>query len=144
MGVDATLVAQKLNVTTWGSVECADINRKAVALAESMLPEKSRKRYQEKGRKYCYKPDAHAFGNIGPLFIQGKLKQEETKDCMEVTSLGLVSTISSPIFPGNHYCKLLSPALAMAFMISGPSLCESSLASCNRICGCGEARNCRF
>lgn len=116
--VDATRIGQQMNVTTNASVECADINRMAVALAESMISEKSRKRYQEKGRKYCFKPDAHAFGNIGPLFIQGKLTSKETAECMEVTSLGLISTISSAIYPGNHYCKLLSPALAMDWMMT--------------------------
>merc|ERR1712113_662222 len=98
--------------------ECADINRMAVAVAEGLISERSRKRYQEKGRKFCHMPDAQAFGNIGPLFIKGSLKTEETKDCLQVTSLGLVSTVKSMIFPGNHYCKLLSPALAMDWMLT--------------------------
>merc|ERR1712194_263703 len=106
------------NVTTNTSVQCADINRMAVAVAESLISERSRKRYEEKGRKFCYKPDAQVFGNIGPLFIKGSFKKEETKECLEVTSLGLISTVSSLIFPGNHYCKLLSPALAMDWMLT--------------------------
>jgi len=116
--VDATRVAEQMNTSTNASVECADINRMAVAVAESLISERSRKRYQEKGRKFCYKPDAQVLGNIGPLFIKGSLTTEETKECLEVTSLGLISTVSSWIYPGNHYCKLLSPAAAMDWMLT--------------------------
>merc|ERR1711957_865745 len=43
--VDSTRVAQQLNIKTNTSIECGDVNRAAVALAESLLPEKTRKRY---------------------------------------------------------------------------------------------------
>merc|ERR1712217_222721 len=80
--VDATRIAQQMKVTANTSVTCADINRVAVRVAESMISEKSRKRYEEKGRKFCLKADAHAFGSIGPLFIKGKLTRKETEECL--------------------------------------------------------------
>lgn len=114
--LDGTRVAEQLQVSTNLSVQCADINRQAVSVAEKMLPEKTRQRYRAKGRKHCFKDDSHVLGNIGPLWVKSKLKQEETEQCMEVTSPKLISTVSSPIFPGSHYCKLLSPALALDWM----------------------------
>jgi hypothetical protein len=114
--LDGTRVAEQLKVTTDLTVQCADINRQAVAAAEKMLPAKTLQRYHGKGRKYCFMEDKTVVGNIGPLWVQSNLKQKETEQCMEVTSLTLISTISSKIFPGSHYCKLLSPALAMDWM----------------------------
>eukprot|EP00929_Paragymnodinium_shiwhaense_P110232 TRINITY_DN7706_c0_g1_i1.p1 TRINITY_DN7706_c0_g1~~TRINITY_DN7706_c0_g1_i1.p1 ORF type:complete len:615 (-),score=187.49 TRINITY_DN7706_c0_g1_i1:537-2381(-) len=116
--LDATRVGEQLKVKTDSTVSCADINKKAVELAESLLAPKSRKRYEEKGRKWCFKEDAQAPFNIGPLFVNGKIKFAETAQCMEVTSLGLISTVNSSIYPGNHYCKLLSPARAMDWMMT--------------------------
>lgn len=116
--VDATRVAEQLHVATNASVQCADINRAAVEVAKALLPQKSRKRYEEKGRPICFMDDTQVFSNIGPLWVESSLKTEETKQCLQVTSSKLVSPITSPIFPGNHYCKLLSPAAAMDWMMT--------------------------
>lgn len=116
--VDATRVAEQLHVTTNTSVQCADINRAAVEVAKALLPQKSLKRYEEKGRPICFMDDTQVLWNIGPLWVKSALKTEETAQCLQVTSTKLVSTITSPIFPGNHYCKLLSPAAAMDWMMT--------------------------
>jgi hypothetical protein len=116
--VDATRVAEQLHITTNSSLQCGDINRAAVEVALSLLPEKSKKRYLERGRKICYMTDATVLGNIGPLWVASSIKTAETAECLEVTSLGLVSTVQSHIFPGNHYCKLFSPAAAMDWMMT--------------------------
>jgi len=116
--VDATRIAEQLKVQTNISISCADVNRKAVEVAMKMLPAKSLKRFQEKGRRVCFMEDASAPGNIGPLWVQSSIKLEETKECLEVTSMKLISDIHSYIYPGNHYCKLLSPAAAMDWMMT--------------------------
>jgi len=116
--VDATRVAEQLKVMTNSSVDCADVNRLAVEEALKLLPAKSRKRFEEKGRGLCFMPDSHVFMNIGPLWLKSSLKLEETKDCLQVTSSGLISDINSYIYPGNHYCKLYSPAAAMDWMMT--------------------------
>jgi len=100
------------------SISCADINRKAVEVAKKLLPAKSLKRYEEKGRGVCFMEDTGVTGNIGPLWVKSSIKLVETKECLQVTSRKLVSDIHSPIFPGNHYCKLLSPAAAMDWMMT--------------------------
>jgi hypothetical protein len=116
--IDATRVAEQLKVEVNASVDCGAINAQAVEVAKKLLPAKSLKRYNEKGRGVCFKPDSHVFSNIGPLWVQSSVKLEETKDCLEVTSSGLNSPITSKIFPGNHYCKLFSPAAAMDWMMT--------------------------
>jgi hypothetical protein len=116
--VDATRVAEQLHIDTNASVSCADINRIAVEVAKKLVPQKSLKRFEEKGRPVCFMEDTTVPGNIGPLWISGsKVTQVETKDCLQVASPTLVSTIKSMIFPGNHYCKLLSPAAAMDWIM---------------------------
>merc|ERR1712013_692483 len=72
----------------------------------------------EHGRGVCFMPDSSVLGNVGPLWLHSSIQLTETKDCLQVTSSGLLSTISSWIFPGNHYCKLLSPAAAMDWMMT--------------------------
>jgi hypothetical protein len=117
--VDATRVGQQLHVDTNASISCGDINRLAVEVAKKLVPQKSLKRFQEKGRPVFFMEDTTVFGNIGPLWIAtAKVTQVETKDCLQVASPTLVSTIDSKIFPGNHYCKLLSPAAAMDWIMT--------------------------
>merc|ERR1712232_1337639 len=93
--VDATRVAEQLNIETNSSISCADVNRKAVEVALKLLPKKSLKRYQEKGRGVCFEADTHAPGNIGPLWVKSSVKLEESKECLKVTSSKLVSDIHS-------------------------------------------------
>jgi len=116
--VDATLVGQQLNVTTNASVSCADINREAYEVAKRLVPAKSLKRFEEKGRGICFEPDTSVLFNIGPLWVNSEVKLVETKECLQVASSGLNSPITSMIFPGNHYCKLLSPSLAMDWIMT--------------------------
>jgi hypothetical protein len=116
--VDATRVGEQLHVAVNSSVQCSDVNRIAVEVALKLIPAKSRKRYEEKGRPFCFMADTSVFSNIGPLWLESSLKQTETTECLQVTSSGLLSTITSPVYPGNHYCKLLSPAAAMDWMMT--------------------------
>merc|ERR1712113_1345928 len=73
---------------------------------------------QKKGRKICFMPDIHVFGNIGPLWVMSSLRRNETDQCLQVSSSKLVSTVKSWIFPGSHYCKLFSPSAAMDWMMT--------------------------
>jgi len=116
--VDATRVNQQLHVPTNSSVQCADINRMAVEAAKKLIPARSLARFEKSGRGVCFLDDFTVFLNIGPLWVESSLKATETKDCLQVSSPKLVSTVDSKIFPGNHYCKLLSPALAMDWMMT--------------------------
>lgn len=114
----ADRVAEQMKVATNMSTKCGAVNRLAVAKALELIPEKSRKRYLAQSRRVCYGADTTVLWNIGPLFVKGSITLDEKDDCLEVASLSLVSTITSYIFPGNHYCKLLSPAMAMEWMMT--------------------------
>jgi len=116
--VDATRVAEQLNVKTDENVACSDVNQLAIDAALKLLPAKSLKRYQTKGRGFCLMPDTTVFSNIGPLWVKSDVTLKETTKCVEVASSKLISTIKSPIFPGNHYCKLLSVSAAMDWMMT--------------------------
>ncbi|KAK3257679.1 hypothetical protein CYMTET_33245 [Cymbomonas tetramitiformis] len=115
--VSSGRIEQQLNVTAvTKGVTCGDVNKYAVEkmkdLLQSQVP-KTLQRYETKGRGFCWKPDFSPPGDIGPLFIAETLELKENATCLSVASLTISTTISSKIFPGVHYCKLLSPAKVM-------------------------------
>ena len=70
-------------------------------------------RYATRGRKVCFEDDFAATGNIGPLFVSESMTIKDNKNgtCLTVASLSEGPTkLTSHIFPGIHYCKLISPA----------------------------------
>jgi len=115
--LSAERIAQQMGVQTQ-FLQCAEVNKLAVEAARKLMPAHSLKRFDDRGRKFCYKEDGGVFDNIGPLFVKGSIKTIETSDCLEITSLGLISGVKSKIFPGNHYCKLFSPVMALEWMMT--------------------------
>ena len=76
-------------------------------------------RYQKVGRPLFLEDDAHVFGDIGPLFIEEHLRIVDNGTGLVVTSLALgPQPLDSKIFPGVHYCKLLSPARVVDYMMT--------------------------
>merc|ERR1712136_210273 len=116
--VGANRVAQQLNVQTDGSQSCQGINKVAEQTAFGLMTKRSQDRYLQKARGWCFLDDSTVAGNIGPLFLDGSISLTETSDCLQVTSLALNTSLSSLIFKGEHYCKLLSPAMAMEWMMT--------------------------
>lgn len=95
---------------------CSDVNKAAVAQAEAMLPPKAKARYDQKGRKFCFLEDKPI--TIGPLFVLSDITLEDRGSCLAVQALSLVSHVDSHIFPGVHYCKVLTPARALDWMMT--------------------------
>jgi len=116
--LDSTRIAEQLQVETTQGMQCGQLTQQAVAMAEQLLPQRSLDRYRAQGRRICTKDDAKAFGDIGPVFVHGSITTKETEECLEVSALSLENNIKSLIFPGVHYCKLMSPALAMEWMMT--------------------------
>jgi hypothetical protein len=102
-------------------VTCKDINKAAVAEAVRVLGNHNPvalQRYQTRGRKFCFADDLSPPGGIAPLWIKETLKLVENATCLTVTSYMEFSALKSKIYPGNAYCKLLSPARALDWMLT--------------------------
>lgn len=111
-------VAQQLN-TTAQQVDCREGNKYAVRVAEALAAPSTLERYRRKGRGWCFLDDEPVPGNIGPVWVfSSSLKLESNATCMAVASASLRSEIDSSIYPGNHYCKLLSPARVLDWMMT--------------------------
>merc|ERR1711871_567100 len=99
-------------------------NRRAFEEAERLLGETDAgrttlARYRAKGRPVCYGKDKKAFLNIGPLFVKGTIDAKDNGTCLVVSALELgPQPLDSRIFPGVHYCKVLSPARAVDYIMT--------------------------
>ena len=101
---------------------CAKINQHAINTAMTLIsthgvPD-TLTRYHSKGRGICLLPDFHAPANIGPLWAMQSLKLKVNNTCLTVASLMEYSSMKSKIFPGQHYCKLLSPARVVEWVMT--------------------------
>lgn len=111
-------IAVALGVSKPSQPTCADLNKEVVALAESLAIPKTLARFKAKGKPWCYEPDYHVPGDIGPLWLAASLSQKETDTCMEVSSPVLLTGLDSAIYPGNFYCKVLAPERVLDWMMS--------------------------
>lgn len=100
------------------------MNQHAIEVAEQIMQttpagKHALERFKSKGRPICLGDDFTPFGNIGPLFVEQTLKVDDKDGCLEVKSLKEGPTkLSSHIFPGIHYCKLLSPARVVEYYMT--------------------------
>ncbi len=114
--VSVDRVAQQLKMpgTYAQIVTCADINRVAFKKGRDLLQTHwptSIGRFEKQGRGIDFKNDSSV--TIGPqwVFLSELLFSESNSlKNAEITSPVLYSSISSKIFPGNFYCKVVSPA----------------------------------
>jgi len=112
-------VAQQLNLTAEPYMDCKKVNEGVVQMAMGMAQPHSLKRYMDKGKQFCFLPDAPTFGSIGPVWVfKDAISMSENATCMRVQSPVLYSSISSPIYPGNMYCKFLTPERVLDWMMT--------------------------
>jgi hypothetical protein len=112
-------IAQQLNTTTTSkTLQCRDVNEKALDVALSLAAPQTLDRYKKSGRGVCFSDDTTVAGNIGPLFIKSRLKMNADAKCVHVQSLKLQTFIDGSIHPGVHYCKLLSPARILDWIMT--------------------------
>jgi hypothetical protein len=68
---------------------------------------------------YMQKPDVSDDKcNRVLLFLLTGITLEERADCLAVAALKLQTELDSNIFPGVHYCKVLSPARALDWIMT--------------------------
>ena len=106
-------------------VTCQDINAAAIAAAEQLLAANGSDspgahtldRFQSRGRPLCLEADEPSFN--GPLFVKEALSVVDNGTCLVVTSrvLGPTSLKIPGGIGGTQYCKLLSPARVIDYMM---------------------------
>lgn len=113
-------LAEQLNVTSYDKdVTCSSVNQWSVELAEMMAFSSTLDRYKRSGRGWCFLKDVPTYQNIGPLWVfKDALALKDNSTCMSVASPILKTAIDGKIYPGNHYCKFLSPARVLDWMMT--------------------------
>lgn len=88
---------------------CMDVNKDALLIANELMQNTHiQDRFNRIGKQVKLIEDSSTVA--GPQWCFTKLGWKEKDDHVEVQSVTLVSPLSSSFYPGNHYCKLLSPA----------------------------------
>jgi len=113
-------VAQQLKTKAKDpKVPCQEGNRHAVQVAEAIAHKRTLDRLRQIGRGWCFEEDTPTLGNVGPLWVfHDALSFKENATCMAVSSPVLKTEIDGKIYPGNHYCKFLSPARVLDWMMT--------------------------
>mmetsp|Transcript_121260 Transcript_121260/g.343558 ORF Transcript_121260/g.343558 Transcript_121260/m.343558 type:complete len:177 (+) Transcript_121260:2-532(+) len=123
--VSADRVAQQFGVAGHFPQErpaatCGDINQWSIDTAGALLSEHwpaAVQRWRRRGRGITVEEDASTFA--GPQWVfASSLKFDEGRGqgSAVVRSPELYSNIESKIYPGNYYCKVLSPAKAVEWI----------------------------
>lgn len=109
-------IAEQLKVPTKDN-DCSVVNAKSVEIATALAAPATLNRFKAKGRSFCYEADSKSA--IGPtwVFVDG-LGLKENSTCLSVQSPKLESLLDSKIYPGNVYCKFLSPERVLDYMMT--------------------------
>ncbi|XP_037071612.1 uncharacterized protein LOC119092739 [Pollicipes pollicipes] len=114
--VSQELVASVLPAGTFGPRRsCRDANQLALDTALAAAPDTARERFSRRGHPAVLLDDHMAL--IGPLWVQERLRLTYGTDGVQVQSVAIETAVDSPFFPGNHYCKLLSPSRALEYVL---------------------------
>lgn len=112
-------VAEQLNISVPLKLDCRAVNKLVVAMAAEMAAPSTRKRFSQRGKGWCFLPDQETLGDIGPVWVfKDALAVKENATCMTVQSPVLQTTITGNIYPGNMYCKFLTPERALDWMMT--------------------------
>lgn len=117
--VSSDRIGELLSVATDPDVHCSQINHDNVALAISMAAPPTLQRYLAKGKGFCFLPDVPTVGSIGPIWVfTDALSLTVNASCMAVASPVLQTSVNSSIYPGNMYCKVISPERVLDWMMT--------------------------
>lgn len=115
------LVYSRLGLEAAASLDdgnrCQEINQAAYDLALDAASEVARARYKAQGRPMFMGADTKPFPPAGPFWIWNYLQMNDKAAGVEVDSLFAFYSLSGPAYgAGNHYCKLLSPAMVLEWI----------------------------
>lgn len=113
-------LAMRLGTTAENpNTSCATINTYALQVAEGMLSYEQFRRWHLHGRGICIAADTQTPNNVGPLWIYGTTNYTETESCLQVSGFHLKLGVAEDHLPGVEYCKVMSPAFALDYMLTG-------------------------
>ena len=115
-------IKQALNATIPNSFDfekdedltCRNLNEMAYKLALKISTPDAQARYRAQSRQITFKDDI-VYGT-GLQWSSQPLVIEESDAGLVVQGVALVTSVTSPFFPGMHYCKVLSPYRAMEWI----------------------------
>jgi hypothetical protein len=113
-------ITQQLNLKAPDTVEeCREVNKLVVAMAEQMAAPSTKARFESRGKGWCFLEDVATFGSIGPVWVfKDSVKLKANSTCMTVASPILHTGINDKIYPGNTYCKFLTPERVLDWMMT--------------------------
>jgi dienelactone hydrolase len=104
------------------SATCVAINQDSIDIALNLLKTHwpvAVARWHRRGRQFILAPDIATVAGPQWVFLSSlKFSVHGKKSPVTVSSPELYSSISSSIFPGNYYCKVLSPAKALEWIMT--------------------------
>jgi hypothetical protein len=109
--LSAERINQQLDSTKAQQQTCVSMNKQAIMLATGAFKQSwpiSLQRFAEQGREIDLIQDHNS--STGPTWVFEHLAFDESSTDVSVQSIQLFTSLNSLIYPGNYYCKLLSPA----------------------------------
>ena len=98
---------------------CKSLNKQALATAETLVRQywpKALQRFSDQGKHIVFSNDTQTYA--GPQWLLEGFGYDETDTQISVQGTALVTTVKSLIYPGQHYCKLLSPSKAVDIVMT--------------------------
>jgi len=97
---------------------CKFINEQAYNWALSTVSTVAQQRFNQSGIPFTMAPDVKPFPPAGPWFIWSYLKFTPSPSAVSIASIYAFYSLSAPAYgAGTHYCKLLSPARALEWIM---------------------------
>ena len=104
-------------VITESPLSCSEMNRYAFDYAKKIVLNTTLDRFVDRGQKVIFSADHKTF--MGPQFVfMSKLEFDDTDNFLNISSPILYTKLSSKMYPGKHYCKLVSPARAVEWIMT--------------------------
>uniref|UniRef100_A0A2C9L2H0 Alpha/beta hydrolase fold-5 domain-containing protein n=1 Tax=Biomphalaria glabrata TaxID=6526 RepID=A0A2C9L2H0_BIOGL len=110
-------IQSALNVSaslTAANTTCRDLNELALNIAYLNSRSEAQQRYKSKGRPLTFQDDVTY--KSGFEWAENPLKLVEDDSGLHVQSVALRVSLHSPVFPGDFYCKVISPYRAMEWI----------------------------
>lgn len=118
----AERIAQQLNLdpsTVNFNVTCEDVNQISLQTASSLLSKfwpNALQRFSKQGKTFSLEADV--IEAAGPLWVFASLNWNEGPNSVSISSPALKTDLNGFFYPGNHYCKLVSPVRAMEWIMT--------------------------